>query len=125
MFFETLKYTKGTERTPKYVFVRIMKKDVMKIKNALEASPIPNQRIASGIQAIGGIGRKNSRTGLIKSANCLFIPPAKPKTTPANTPTRKPIVVLRRLAKTWGNIIPGFVEILYKGLNRSLHSYLV
>src|SRR5436305_7353155 len=47
----------STLRTPAIVLSRIAKKAEIKVMKTTDFSPSPNQRMASGIQASGGIGR--------------------------------------------------------------------
>jgi hypothetical protein len=49
------------DKTPEIVFKRIGKKAPRKIINAADLMPMPNHKIAMGIQARGGIGLTNSK----------------------------------------------------------------
>jgi hypothetical protein len=53
------------DKTPEIVFKRIGKKAPKKMIKAADFMPIPNQRIAMGIQASGGMGLTTSTTGRI------------------------------------------------------------
>src|SRR5712692_4108521 len=53
----------GTPLTPAIVFSSTGKKLPMTMMNTLPESPMPNQRMASGIQASGEMGRNNSTKG--------------------------------------------------------------
>jgi predicted transcriptional regulator len=51
------------DKTPEIVFKRIGKKAPRKIIKAADFIPIPNHKIAMGIQARGGIGLISSKRG--------------------------------------------------------------
>jgi hypothetical protein len=53
------------DRTPEIVFKRIGKKAPRKMIKAADFIPIPNHKIAMGIQARGGMGLINSKRGRI------------------------------------------------------------
>ena len=55
--------TESTERTPDTVLSRIGKNAPKKIIKAADLTPIPNQKMARGIQASGGIGLRISTIG--------------------------------------------------------------
>ena len=59
------------------------------------ASPSPSHRMASGIQASGGIGRMIRKTGLISASALRLKPISRPSGTPVATATRKPIATSR------------------------------
>ena len=52
------RYMDGTLRTPFIVETTIGKKEAMKIRKTDASSPTPNRTMATGIQAIGLIGRR-------------------------------------------------------------------
>jgi len=62
-------------------------------------SSIPNQRIASGIHAIGGMGRNISKIGLTTASNFLFQPINSPKGMPVIMATTKAESTRTRLAQ--------------------------
>ena len=62
------------ERTAIVVATVIGKKLERKIRNIAGLSPMPNQSIASGIQARGDMGRKKFIMGLRKRATNLYPP---------------------------------------------------
>ena len=96
----------GRDWTPKKTLVKIGKKVAMKMMKNAESSPMPNQRIARGIQAIGGIGLNISIIGVIVLRKNRFRPKNSPKAVPTSRPTKKPTIVRFRLAKTCGRISP-------------------
>ena len=57
------RYLRSIVITPAAVPTTIGKNDERKIRKIGERSPTPNQRIASGIQAIGEIGRRPWTSG--------------------------------------------------------------
>jgi hypothetical protein len=54
-----------------------------------ENSLVPNQRVNSGTQAMGGTGRITSKSGLKTALKTLFQPMAIPKGTPTQTEKRR------------------------------------
>ena len=69
--------------------------------NALAGSPIPSQRIASGIQAIGGIGRIISKIGLTISSTLRNQPMASPSGTPM---THRGEIADQRQRSDWSEV---------------------
>ncbi len=75
-------------------------KAATKITITLAASPSPSQTIASGIQASGGIGRRNRNAGLSSASTVRLAPIASPSATPSDDATTKPIVTSPTLRST-------------------------
>ena len=69
----------------------IMQKAAKKIRKYLVVSPSPNHRIASGIQAMGGMGRTISIMGLKIASTRGYQPMVTPKVTPRTAAIRKPV----------------------------------
>jgi hypothetical protein len=61
------------------------------------SSPRPNQRMLSGIQANGGIGRSNEKTGAKNASKSLLAPISSPRGTPLTTATANPPSMMRQL----------------------------
>ena len=78
-------------RTPENVLITEGTKAANQITMILAASPRPSHRIASGIQASGGIGRMIRNTGLIAASARRLQPIHSPSGTPVATATRNPI----------------------------------
>ena len=82
------------------------KNAAMKMMNDADASPIPSHNIASGIHAIGGMGRNNSKMGFIYLLRKGESPIVNPRADPRINAQTNPITVRFRLAKICGNITP-------------------
>ena len=54
----------------------------------LGPSPMPSHRMAIGIQAMGGIGRRTSKTGLTTLSKVRFQPMYMPSGSPVAAPSR-------------------------------------
>jgi hypothetical protein len=67
------------DKTPEIVFKRIGKKAPKKMIKAADLMPIPNQRMAMGIQARGGIGLTTSMRGRIIFKSFADHPMRRPK----------------------------------------------
>jgi hypothetical protein len=65
--FEASIKIESIESTPEIVLRIIGKKQPKKMIKTADLNPIPNQRIARGIQAKGGTGRMTSINGVIAS----------------------------------------------------------
>ena len=78
------------ESTPETVLKRIGKKAPKKIMNAADFIPMPNQKIAMGIQARGGIGRMISTRGLRSSLSTFDHPITIPSGTAITIAIEKP-----------------------------------
>jgi hypothetical protein len=66
------------------------KKDPKKMIKAADLMPIPNQKMAMGIQARGGMGRTISTSGLKSSRSTLDQPMNMPSVTAKMTASKKP-----------------------------------
>ncbi|MNC12503.1 hypothetical protein D3C75_602270 [compost metagenome] len=78
----------------------------MEIMYSLEASPIPNHRMASGIQAIGGMGFSTWIITSVRRSITLDQPTAIPSTTASTAAIRNPVITRCRLASTWVSKAP-------------------
>ncbi|MCY1557486.1 hypothetical protein D9M68_943380 [compost metagenome] len=76
------------------------------IRKIFAGSPRPSHRIASGIQASGGIGRSSEKTGPIRASKRLLKPMSRPSGTPVEMATRKPRNTRRRLCPMCWNSVP-------------------
>ena len=59
--------------------------------NAFARIPIPSQRMVSGIQEIGGIGRRISNNGVMNLLNPVYQPISSPTGTPVTIARRNPV----------------------------------
>jgi hypothetical protein len=80
----------STERTPDMVLNRIGKKAPKKMMNAADLMPIPNQKMAIGIHARGGIGRTISTRGFKSSLRTIDHPIKTPSGTAITIAIEKP-----------------------------------
>src|SRR5207253_6468831 len=80
----------GTLRTPLTVETTIGKKDARKIRKIADWFPMPNQTIASGIQARGLIGRIIWMSGFTAAAALGYQPSARPAGIPNNSASKYP-----------------------------------
>ena len=79
----------GIDRnTPDIVFRRMGKKTPRKMIKAADCMPIPNQTIAIGIHASGGMGRITSITGLTSPLTFSDQPMTSPRGTASTTAAR-------------------------------------
>src|SRR3954454_8421258 len=85
------------DRTPACELMTDGTKAAKKITMIFAPSPSPSQRIASGIQASGGIGRMREKTGVMKASKRPLAPMRIPSGAPSATATRKPMRTKRRL----------------------------
>jgi len=73
---------------------------------ALAGRPIPSQMMASGIQAMGGMGRTASKMGVTMMSTGLYQPINSPSGTPINTAEPNPVRARIRLAFVCANRVP-------------------
>jgi hypothetical protein len=85
------------ESTPEMVLRMIGKKQPKKMIKAADLNPIPNQRIARGIQAKGGTGRITSIKGVIDSRKGLDHPMIIPRGIASTAAIKKPVNTRERL----------------------------
>ena len=76
------------------------------IRKILALSPRPSHRMASGIQASGGIGRSIEKTGPISASARRLAPISRPTGMPVAMATTKPISTRRRLCSTCCSSVP-------------------
>ncbi len=89
--------TGGTPRIPRQAASNTGKKAPSTITNTFEPSPRPNQTMASGIQASGGMGRSSSTIGRTRRAVRSDQPTSTPRVTAARLPITKPARMRPRL----------------------------
>ena len=77
-------------RTPAWVLMTEGTKAAKKMTMILAVSPSPNHRMASGIQAKGGMGRSSMNTGFSTASAVALVPISRPRGTPTATDTTKP-----------------------------------
>ena len=75
-------------------------KAATKMTITLAASPSPSQTMASGIQASGGMGRRNRKAGLTSASTLRLLPMAMPSSTPRVPATAKPMTTSSTLRST-------------------------
>src|SRR3984893_11664176 len=75
---------------PASTLMMIGKKAPMKVRKVMVASLVGQNRMESGSQASGGIGRSSSRTGKVVSLSFAEIPIASPSATARMAATAKP-----------------------------------
>jgi len=82
--------------------------EYLSFQNLLErlGLPTPNQRMASGVQAMGGIGRSASTSGLMKSERIRNQPRTTPSVSPTTAASAKPTSTRSILAPTWRSSVP-------------------
>jgi hypothetical protein len=90
------------------VLNKIVKSAAIIVKNTAGPCPIPNQRIAKGIHAIGGIGRKKLKNGKRKFREVRFSAIQKPKGIATMLASPKPIPTLIRLTVIFWKSSPLF-----------------
>ena len=94
--------TSGTLRTPSTVLPKIKKKAPFHTMKMTNCGPMPNQAMASGIQAMPEMAFMAVTRGPMKSENRLERPAIKPAITPVEAATAKPIARRNRLESTFG-----------------------
>jgi hypothetical protein len=77
--FEASIKIESMDKTPEIVLRMIGKKHPKKMIKTEDLNPIPNQRIARGIQAKGGTGRRTSISGVTDSLSDLDHPMIIPR----------------------------------------------
>ena len=80
----------STWRTPAMVFISTGKKAPSAMRKKAGGLPRPNQRMASGMKAMGGMGRRIWSSGLKSWLTQSFAPMSRPSGSASPAPMAKP-----------------------------------
>ncbi len=80
----------STARTPAMVFISTGKNAPRAMRNSAGGLPRPNQRMASGMKAMGGMGRRSCSTGLRRWWTTGHEPMASPSGRARPAPSANP-----------------------------------